>query len=64
VPENQLMAMNTAGDNAGIHIVQKGETLWKISNESKISVEKLMKANNITDASKLMVGSKIVIPAR
>ncbi|MCK9554245.1 LysM peptidoglycan-binding domain-containing protein [bacterium] len=63
-PESKLVALNSASGNTNVHIVQKGETLWKISGENKISVEKLMQANNITDASKLMVGTKIIIPAQ
>ncbi len=63
-PESKLVALNGPGGNSNVHVVQKGETLWKISGENKISVEKLMQANNITDASKLMVGTKIIIPAQ
>ncbi|MBN2189999.1 MAG: LysM peptidoglycan-binding domain-containing protein [Candidatus Aureabacteria bacterium] len=63
-PENKLVALNGLSGSAGVHVVQKGETLWKISSENKISIEKLMQANNITDASRLMVGTKIIIPVK
>jgi murein DD-endopeptidase MepM/ murein hydrolase activator NlpD len=46
-----------------IHVVGKGETVYSISRFYRISVDELMKANKITDPSKLQAGSRIVIPS-
>lgn len=48
----------------GSHIMAKGETLYRLSGQYGVSVESLMKANNIKDASKLRDGTKLVIPAK
>ena len=45
-----------------VYKVAKGDTLWWISRECGVSVEMLMAANNITDASRLQVGQEILIP--
>jgi LysM repeat protein len=53
--------MLTANDL--IHVVGRGETVYSISRFYRISADELMKANNITDPSKLQAGSRIVIPS-
>jgi LysM repeat protein len=45
------------------HIVDIGETPAVIAKHYGISVAELMKANNITDAKRIWVGQKLVIPA-
>lgn len=42
--------------------VKAGDTLGKIAGSYKVSVDALMKANNITDPRKLRVGQKLTIP--
>jgi LysM repeat protein len=44
------------------HVVQSGESIWRIANRFKVSQEALMRANGITDAKKMKVGMKLVIP--
>jgi N-acetylmuramoyl-L-alanine amidase len=44
------------------HIVQKGETLWRISKLYGISVEKLKELNGISADNLLRVGQKLIIP--
>ncbi|MDR0316575.1 MAG: M23 family metallopeptidase [Treponema sp.] len=46
-----------------IHVVARGETLYSISRTHGISSEELMRYNNITDVSRLQVGSRLRIPA-
>lgn len=45
-----------------IHVLEKGETLYSLSRKYNISASALMEYNNITNANKLFVGQKIVIP--
>jgi murein DD-endopeptidase MepM/ murein hydrolase activator NlpD len=44
------------------HIVDKGETIYSISRLYRISPDDLMKANGISDPSKLQTGKKLTIP--
>jgi len=46
-----------------IHVVGKGETIYSISRFYQITADELMKANKITDPSKLQVGKKLIIPS-
>jgi LysM repeat protein len=46
-----------------IHVVGKGETVYSISRFYRVGPEELMKANGITDPSKLQVGKKLIIPS-
>jgi len=46
-----------------IHVVGRGETVYSISRFYRIGADELMKANNISDPSKLLVGRKLVIPS-
>jgi LysM repeat protein len=56
------LSSGTLAAEALIHVVGKGETVYAISRSYRISPEELMKHNNITDASKLQVGSRLIIP--
>jgi len=47
-----------------VHTVAKGDTIYSISRLYKISQEELMRSNNITDASKLKTGMRLIIPSR
>ncbi|WBL16462.1 LysM peptidoglycan-binding domain-containing protein [Sutcliffiella sp. NC1] len=43
-----------------VYVVQQGDTLWGLAkNDSRFTVEDLMKWNNIADPSKLQVGQKL-----
>ncbi len=42
--------------------VQRGDTLWAIAREYGIDVETLARANRVSNASKLRVGQRLVIP--
>ena len=44
------------------HIIQKGETIWRLSKEYGIPVDELCKINNIDDITKVKAGAVIKIP--
>lgn len=46
------------------HTIQAGETLWELAvHKYNVSVEQIMRENNITDPKRLQIGQQIVIPA-
>ena len=46
------------------HIVKKGETVWRIAQKYKVSVNQILRFNNISDVTKVSIGQKIYIPSR
>jgi membrane-bound lytic murein transglycosylase D len=48
----------------GYYIVQKGDTLWHISQSTGISVATIKKLNNLTETTKLAPGSKIKLASK
>jgi murein DD-endopeptidase MepM/ murein hydrolase activator NlpD len=44
------------------HIVRSGETLWSISRAYDQTVKSLAEANNLSDANRLRVGQRLLIP--
>lgn len=52
------------GSDETIHVVQKGENLYRISLLYGVSQDELADANEITDPTKLAVGTELVIPRR
>ena len=46
-----------------IHVVGRGDTIYSLSRLFQVSADELMRANGITDPSKLSVGKRLVIPA-
>ena len=45
-----------------IHVVTRGETIFSISRFYSVSADELMRANGITDPSRLQAGRRLVIP--
>jgi LysM repeat protein len=45
-----------------IHVVKSGDSIWTIAKRHKVSRESLMKANGISDPSKLKAGARLNIP--
>jgi murein DD-endopeptidase MepM/ murein hydrolase activator NlpD len=45
-----------------VHVVARGETVYSISRSFRISPEELMRYNNITNASRLQIGTRLRIP--
>lgn len=55
---------SAAGRRGGvIHVVQSGETLWRISQRYGVSVDEIMRANQIRDVTQVKVGSRLWIPS-
>jgi LysM repeat protein len=46
------------------HTVQKGETLFGIGRKYKISVEELLKLNNLSSGQKIRIGQKLLISTK
>jgi murein DD-endopeptidase MepM/ murein hydrolase activator NlpD len=46
-----------------VHVVARGETVFSISRQYKVSQEALMRRNDISDPSKLFQGMRLVIPS-
>jgi LysM repeat protein len=46
------------------HTVKKGETLFGIGKKYKISVEELLKLNNLSSGQKLRIGQKLLISTK
>src|ERR1044071_8080824 len=51
-----------AQDNQTTHVVQRGENLYRIALHYGISVDDLVKANHITNVSRIFAGQTLVIP--
>lgn len=45
-----------------VYIVQEFDTIWEIARRFRLSVEQLVAANQISDASQIKVGDRLVIP--
>lgn len=45
-----------------LHVIQNGETLWRISKKYNIDLEDIVKANKISDSANISTGQTIVIP--
>jgi LysM repeat protein len=45
-----------------IHTVQSGDTLWKIAQKYSVTIEAIVKANNLDPIKYLAVGQKLTIP--
>ena len=44
------------------YVVKSGDSVWRIANKFKVNQGALMKANGISDASKLKGGMSLAIP--
>ncbi|MCQ6277551.1 LysM peptidoglycan-binding domain-containing protein [Bacillus sp. V3B] len=59
IPEKQLTEPST---NI-VHTVQSSDTLWKIAQKYNVSVDSIVKANNLNVTQYLYIGQKLIIPA-
>ena len=62
-PEEPKKALPVSSDKDTTYVVQKGDSLWKISRMYGISVAELAAYNNIAPSKPIRIGQKLVIPA-
>lgn len=63
-PPVDTSAAGGHGGNERIHVVQKGENLYRISLQYGVSPDQIADANEITDPTRLAVGTELVIPGQ
>ena len=57
-----FVAACSTGPKATYHVVQRGETLYRIGKAYGLSADELAKANDIADPSRIEVGERLLIP--
>lgn len=62
VAEEIPITTDTAVSETKIHVVQKGESLWVIAKKYGVSVQDIVKANNIENASLIKINQELIIP--
>ncbi len=62
VGQKLLIPAASSQPNQTVHIVQSGDTLWKISVKYGISISAIVIANNLDPSKYLYVGQKLIIP--
>ncbi|MBI5788081.1 MAG: LysM peptidoglycan-binding domain-containing protein [Candidatus Schekmanbacteria bacterium] len=60
-PENFLVE-GQAREGAHYHIIQQGETVWRIANQYGVSLQQLRQANGLGHTNLVKTGQKLVIP--
>ena len=45
-----------------IHVVRSGETLWQIANQNAVTVNSIVKVNELQNPNQLVIGQSLVIP--
>jgi LysM repeat protein len=56
------IATTTGQGESGIHIVQAGENLYRISLKYDVSLQELARLNNITNPNMIYVGQRLQVP--
>lgn len=57
-----LFAQDNTDSNLTVHVVQRGENLFRIALRYNLSTEEVAAANGITDVSSILVGQRLIIP--
>ncbi len=58
---HQLQAQDTSGD-VTIHVVQRGETLFRIALRYGLAIDDLSRANGLSNPNNIQVGQRLLIP--
>ncbi|KXZ40392.1 Copper amine oxidase N-terminal domain-containing protein [Alkalithermobacter thermoalcaliphilus JW-YL-7 = DSM 7308] len=58
--QTKTITINTSGKN---HVVQPGDTLWRLSRAYNVSIDDLKRANNLTSDT-IIVGQNLIIPSK
>jgi LysM repeat protein len=58
-----LVGNTSAQGNTTIHIVQRGETLYRIALRYGTTVQAIASANNIANVNRIFAGQRLTIPA-
>lgn len=56
-------AIVPTGTPSGMYIVKAGDTLSGLADEFEVTIEDIMNANQLTDASVLQIGQALIIPS-
>ena len=63
IPENKIDNSDKNNENATIvHKVKKGESLWDIAQQYRLSLDKISSVNNLKQPDSLYIGQEIHIP--
>jgi len=62
--DNTAKKGRTTATNKGYYIVQKGDTLWHISQSTGVPVATIKKLNHLAESSKLSPGTKIILASK
>jgi len=62
-PEQSSPTTTPSEPEGQVYIVKSGDTLYGIAKKFGVSVDDLVKANNIKDPNKLSIGDKLIIPS-
>jgi len=57
-----LLAQENTNPNLTVHVVQRGENLFRISLRYSLTTDQIAEANGITDVSNIQVGQRLIIP--
>ncbi len=62
VPENSAIILPEVFRQDVVHEVGPGETVWRISKMYDVSIEDIVRMNNLNDATQLEKGQRLIIP--
>jgi murein DD-endopeptidase MepM/ murein hydrolase activator NlpD len=51
-----------AGPDGVVHVVERGQTLWRIARTYEVPLDELARANGIADPARLSVGDRLLVP--
>lgn len=57
-----LAVLGSTNILAATHVVQSGDTYWRISQRYNVKLDQLMKVNNATESSILHIGTVVTVP--